>query len=130
RLNRRRPAPTPKRHANYLGAVKQMGQLPRRDDRQCFFGVADRHTLTTHPDPAVIRENAPEAVLDTIAAGVDPKKSVIFAQSSVPETCELYWLLGCLMPLGLLERATTFKDKSAKQPDNVKAGLLCYPVLM
>jgi tryptophanyl-tRNA synthetase len=115
---------------NYLGAMKQMGELSQREDRDCFFGIADLHTLTTHPDPEVIRKNAPEAVLDLLASGVDPRKSVVFAQSSVPETSELFWLLCCLMPLGLLQRATTFKDKSEKQPENVNAGLLAYPVLM
>ncbi len=115
---------------NYLGALKQMGELSRRDDRKCYFGIADLHTLTTHPDPAVVRENTPEAVLDILASGVDPARSVVYVQSSVPETSELFWLLCCLMPLGLLQRATTFKDKSEKQPENVNAGLLTYPVLM
>jgi tryptophanyl-tRNA synthetase len=115
---------------NYLGAIRQMGELSQRADRDCFFGIADLHTLTTHPDPGVVRANTPEAVLDMLASGVDPKRSVVFAQSSVPETSELFWLFCCLMPLGLLQRATTFKDKSEKQPENVNAGLLAYPVLM
>jgi tryptophanyl-tRNA synthetase len=115
---------------NYLGALRQMGELSRRADRRCFFGIADLHTLTTHPDPRTVRANTPEAVLDILASGVDPQRSVVFTQSSVPETSELFWLLCCLMPLGLLQRATTFKDKSEKQPENVNAGLLTYPVLM
>lgn len=115
---------------NYLGALRQMGELSRRDDRRCFFGIADLHTLTTHPDPKVVRDNTPEAVLDILASGVDPARSVVYVQSSVPETSELFWLLCCLMPLGLLQRATTFKDKSEKQPENINAGLLTYPVLM
>jgi len=115
---------------NYLGSMRQMGEMSQRADRRCFFGIADLHTLTTHPDPATIRANSPEAVLDMLASGVDAKQSVVFAQSAVPETSELFWLLCCLMPVGLLQRATTFKDKSAKQPDNVNAGLLTYPVLM
>jgi tryptophanyl-tRNA synthetase len=115
---------------NYLGAIQFWVELSRRADRRCFFGVADLHALTTHPDPDVIRRSTPELVFDAIAAGVDPKKDVVYAQSSVPETSELFWLLCCLMPVGLLQRATTFKDKSEKQPDNVNAGLLNYPVLM
>ena len=115
---------------NYLGAIRDMGALSQRSDRVCFFGAADLHTLTTHPDPETIRRNVPELVLDMLASGVDPKRSVVYAQSGVPETSELFWLLCCLMPLGLLQRATTFKDKSEKQPENVNAGLLTYPVLM
>ena len=115
---------------NYLGAIRDMAALSQRADRACFFGAADLHTLTTHPDPETIRKNVPELVLDMLASGVDPKRSVVYAQSGVPETSELFWLLCCLMPVGLLQRATTFKDKSEKQPENVNAGLLAYPVLM
>ena len=115
---------------NYLGAMRAYVEWSRREDLRCFIGVADLHTLTTHPDPETVRRYTPEFVLDILAAGVDPKRSVLYAQSAVPETSELFWLLCCLMPLGLLQRATTFKDKSAKQPDNVNAGLLTYPVLM
>jgi tryptophanyl-tRNA synthetase len=115
---------------NYLGSLRHMGELSARDDRRCFFGVADLHTLTTHPEPAVVRRYVPEIVLDILASGVDPRRSVVFTQSSVPETSELFWVLCCLMPLGLLQRATTFKDKSEKQPENINAGLLTYPVLM
>ncbi len=115
---------------NYLGAIRYWVELSERADRRCFFGVADLHALTTLPDPEAIRRYTPELVLDALAAGVDPSKSIVFAQSSVPETSELFWLLCCLMPLGLLQRATTFKDKSEKQPENVNAGLLNYPVLM
>jgi tryptophanyl-tRNA synthetase len=114
----------------YLGAIRDWARLSAQADRRCFLGVADLHTLTTHPDPETIRRYTPELVLDAIAAGVDPKKDILFAQSSVPETSELFWLLCCLMPLGLLQRATTFKDKSEKHPENVNAGLLNYPVLM
>ena len=115
---------------NYLGAYRQMAELSARDDRTCFYGVADLHTLTTHPNPAEIRRYAPGIVLDILASGVDPKRSILFMQSTVPETSELFWILSCLMPIGLLQRAVTFKDKSEKQPENVNAGLLAYPVLM
>jgi tryptophanyl-tRNA synthetase len=115
---------------NYLGAMRPFVELASREDLRCFVGIADLHTLTTHPDPDAVRRHTPEFVLDLLAAGVDPERSVLYLQSAVPETSELFWLLCCLMPLGLLQRATTFKDKSAKQPDNVNAGLLTYPVLM
>jgi len=115
---------------NYLGAYRQMAELSARDDRRCFFGVADLHTLTTNPNPSDIRRYAPGIVLDILASGVDPKRAVVFMQSSVPETYELFWILSCIMPMGLLQRAVTFKDKSEKQPENVNAGLLTYPVLM
>jgi tryptophanyl-tRNA synthetase len=115
---------------NYLGAMRPYVEWSQREDLRCFIGIADLHTLTTHPDPVAVRERTPEFVLDLLAAGVDPARSILYAQSSVPETSELFWLLCCLMPLGLLQRATTFKDKSAKQPENVNAGLLAYPVLM
>jgi tryptophanyl-tRNA synthetase len=115
---------------NYLGAMRSYVEWSRREDLRCFIGIADLHTLTTHPDPETVRAYTPELVLDLLASGVDRERSVIYAQSTVPETTELFWLLSCLMPLGLLQRATTFKDKSAKQPENVNAGLLTYPVLM
>src|SRR5262245_43479543 len=70
----------------YLGAIQDWARLSQQADRRCFLGVADLHTLTTHPDPEAIRRYTPELVLDAIAAGVDPKKDILFAQSSVPET--------------------------------------------
>jgi tryptophanyl-tRNA synthetase len=115
---------------NYLGALRAYVEWSKREDLRCFIGVADLHTLTTHPDPDTVRTFTPEFVLDLLASGADPERSIIYAQSAVPETTELFWLFCCLMPLGLLQRATTFKDKSAKQPENVNAGLLTYPVLM
>ena len=115
---------------NYLGAMRDFVALSERDDRHCFFFVADLHTLTTLPDAAAIRGNIPEVVLSYLAAGIDPERSTIYTQSSVPETSELFWLFANLMPVGELLKSPTYKEKSAKHADNVNAGLLNYPVLM
>lgn len=115
---------------NYLGAVRHFVELSQDESRQCLFFVADLHTLTTLPDPEQITKNVPEIILDYIAAGIDYKRSIVFLQSSIPETSELYWLLCNLMPVGDLLRCPSFKDKKEKQSDNVNAGLLNYPVLM
>ncbi len=113
---------------NYLGAMKDFVAL--QDHYRCFFFVADYHTLTTHPDPQQLRENLPEIVLDYLAAGLDPEKVVIYAQSSVPQVAELCLLLSMVAYKGELERCATFKEKARQQPDNVNLGLLAYPVLM
>lgn len=107
---------------NLIGAVRHFVELSRDPDKQCLFFVADLHTLTTLPNPKAILSNLPEIVLDYIAAGVDLNNSILFAQSSVPETSELNWLLGNLMPVGDLERCPSYKDKVSKlegrkQPD-------------
>jgi len=131
---------------NYLGAVKQFAELSHDQTKLCIYFVADLHTLTTSFKEALkIKEYLPEIVLDYLAAGVDPKTSIIFAQSSVPETAELAWILSCITPLGDLFRVPTFKDKVAgiqktsggeKQERaedgyaGINAGLLNYPVLM
>lgn len=115
---------------NWFGAIQQFVQLQNDPLNQCFYFVADLHTLTTMPDPNQIRTHLPNIVLDYLAAGLDPNRSIIYTQSSVTETVELMWLLANLMPVGDLERAPSFKEKAAKQPDNVNAGLLNYPVLM
>ena len=113
---------------NLIGAMQNFP--PLQDVYQCYFFVADYHTLTTLPDPQLLRENLPEIVLDYLAAGLDPVKSVIFAQSSVPEITELATLLGMVSMVGELQRCPTFKEKVAKNPDNVNLGLFSYPVLM
>lgn len=113
---------------NYIGAM--LNFPPLQEDHQCFFFVADYHTLTTAPDPELLRSNLPEIVLDYLAAGLDPAKSIIFAQSSVPEITELATLLGMIATVGELQRCPTFKEKVAKSPDNVNLGLFSYPVLM
>lgn len=118
---------------NYLGAIKNFAVLSRDPTMRCFFFVANLHTLTTKTDPDDIKRDLKEIVLDFVASGVDPDNSVIFAQSSVPETCELSWLLACLAPVADLERMPHFKDKRDKKEalgEMINAGLLTYPVLM
>jgi len=113
---------------NYFGAMKNFP--PLQDSNRCFFFIADYHTLTTLEDPDDLRRNLPEIVLDYLATGLDPKKSVIFAQSSVPQIAELSLLLGMITQFALLERCPTFKEKKDKHPENINLGLFSYPVLM
>ncbi|MFH1162183.1 MAG: tryptophan--tRNA ligase [Candidatus Jorgensenbacteria bacterium] len=115
---------------NYLGALIRFARMSQDPNFRCFFFVADMHTLTTLKEAQQIREHLPNIVLDYLAAGVDPNRATIYVQSSVPQVAELAWYLACLTPVGDLERLPTFKDKRAKQPEDVNAGLLNYPVLM
>src|SRR3989344_8946495 len=115
---------------NYLGVLRRLGELSRDPDKQCFFFVADLHTLTTLKESADIRRHAPEMVRDIIAAGVDMERSVIYVQSDVPSVTELTWMLACITPDGELGSLPTFKDKAKKHSDDVNAGLRFYPVLM
>jgi len=115
---------------NYLGAMKNFVDLQNTEGYQCFYFVADYHTLTTNPDPDELKTNLPGIVLDYLAAGIDPEKSTLYAQSSVPELAELCLLIGMVTPIGELMRCPTFKEKARKQPDNVNHGLFTYPVLM
>jgi len=96
----------------------------------CYFFIADLHSLTTHPTPADMHGNVKQVLVEYLAAGIDPEKATIYLQSDVPETAELYLYLNMNAYLGELERSTSFKDKVRAQPDNVNAGLLTYPVLM
>ncbi|MBO4589782.1 MAG: tryptophan--tRNA ligase [Bacteroidaceae bacterium] len=113
---------------NYYGAVKSFVKL--QDEFNCYFFIADWHSLTTHPKPEDIRRSARTILAEYLACGLDPKKSTIYIQSDVPETIELYLYLNMNAYLGELERVTSFKEKARKQPDNVNAGLLTYPTLM
>ncbi len=115
---------------NYLGALERFARMSRDEKYECFFFVADMHTLTTLKEAEQIRADVPEIVLDYLAAGVDPNRAHIYIQSSVPQVAELAWYLSCLTPFGDLQRMPTFKDKASKQPEDVNAGLLNYPVLM
>lgn len=96
----------------------------------CFFFIADLHSLTTHPHPSDLHENVKTVLVDYLAAGIDPEKATIYVQSDIPEISELYLFLNMNAYLGELERSASFKDKVRSQPDNVNAGLLTYPVLM
>lgn len=113
---------------NYFGAVRNF--LKMQDDFNCFFFIADIHSLTTHPTPENLQSGVRQVLAEYLACGIDPEKATIFIQSDVPEISELYTLLNMNAYLGELERTTSFKDKARQNPDNVNAGLLTYPVLM
>jgi tryptophanyl-tRNA synthetase len=112
---------------NYFGAVRNYVRM--QDEFECFFMVADLHSLTTHPDTKELKNNIHRVLAENIACGLDPDKVALYCQSHVRETAELYLYLNMLSYIGELERTTTFKDKARLQPDNVNAGLLTYPVL-
>lgn len=113
---------------NYFGAIKNYVKM--QEDYNCYFFVADYHSLTTHPDPKDLRQNVFRVVAENIACGLDPEKVVLYAQSDIPEIPELYLILNMLAYKGELEKVPTFKDKVRQSPENVNAGLLTYPVLM
>lgn len=113
---------------NYFGAMQNYVKM--QDDYNCYFFVADYHSLTTHPDPKDLRANVYRVVAENVACGLDPDKVALYAQSDLPEIPELYLMLNMMAYKGELEKVPTFKDKVRTQPDNVNAGLLTYPVLM
>jgi len=113
---------------NYFGAVKNFVKM--QEENNCFFFVADYHALTTHPKPENLHDNIKKVLSEYLAAGLDPEVATLYIQSDVPEIIELYLILNMNAYVGELERTTTFKEKIRKQPENVNAGLLTYPVLM
>jgi tryptophanyl-tRNA synthetase len=113
---------------NYFGAVNNF--LKMQENYNCYFFIADYHSLTTHPHPADLHGNVRQILAEYLAAGLDPEKATIYIQSDLPEVAELTLLMGMNAYLGELERTTSFKEKARKQPDNVNAGLLTYPILM
>ncbi len=113
---------------NYFGALVNF--IKMQNEANCFFFIADYHSLTTHPDPTILNGNVRNILSEYLASGLDPEKSTIFVQSDCPEVAELSLLLSMHSYVGELERTASFKDKIRKQPDNVNAGLLTYPVLM
>ncbi|MBD1425891.1 tryptophan--tRNA ligase [Sphingobacterium arenae] len=113
---------------NYYGALSNFVKM--QHEYNCFFFIADLHSLTTHPTPEHLNRTVREVVVEYLAAGIDPEQSTIYVQSDVPEVAELYLYMNMNAYLGELERATAFKDKVRANPDNVNAGLLTYPVLM
>jgi tryptophanyl-tRNA synthetase len=115
---------------SYLGAVKHFVDFQKQQDNHCLYFIADFHTLTTLDNPAELRGNLIEIVKDYLAAGLDPEKSIIYAQSSIPEIATLAMYLGMMQPLGELQRIPTFKDLVRKNPDHVTHGIISYPVLM
>ena len=112
---------------NYFGAMRNYVRM--QEDYDCYFFVADWHSLTTHPDTKELRENVLRVIAENIAAGLDPGKVCLYVQSAIPEIAELYLYLNMLAYKGELEKTATFKDKVRMQPENVNAGLLTYPVL-
>lgn len=113
---------------NYFGALRNFIQM--QNEHNCFFFIADYHSLTTHPTPHDLHGNVRQILVEYLAAGLDPEKATLYIQSDVPETAELYLFLNMNAYIGELERCTSFKDKIRQQPQNVNAGLLTYPTLM
>lgn len=112
---------------NYLGAIKNW--VDYLDDYDCLFGIVDMHAITMPYVPAKLRANTLDCIAQYVACGLDPEKCGIFIQSQVGIHADLAWILGCLCPLGQLERMTQYKDKSKRQGHTVGAGLLYYPIL-
>ena len=113
---------------NYLGAVKNWAELPEQFD--CYYFMADLHTITVRQDPKELRRRSTAQLAQYIACGLDPEKNTLFLQSHVHEHAELGWILNCYTMFGELSRMTQFKDKSAKNADNINGGLFTYPALM
>jgi len=113
---------------NYFGAIRNYVKM--QDDYNCYFFVADYHSLTTHPKPQDLKTNVFRVAAENMACGLDPNKVILYAQSDLPEIPELYLILNMLAYQGELEKVPTFKEKVRQHPDNVNAGLLTYPVLM
>lgn len=113
---------------NYLGAIKNWAA--RADEFDCYYFMADMHTITVRQDPAALRRRTLEQLAQYIACGLDPEKNTLFIQSHVSAHAELGWVLNCYTMFGELSRMTQFKDKSAKNADNINGGLFTYPALM
>ncbi|MDO7743457.1 MAG: tryptophan--tRNA ligase [Pedobacter sp.] len=121
--------PTGKLHlGNYFGAVSNFVKM--KHEYNCYFFIADLHSLTTHPTPGDLHGYVKHVLVEYLACGIDPEATTIYIQSDVPEVTELYLYLNMNAYMGELERSTSFKDKVRSQPDNVNAGLLTYPSLM
>lgn len=117
---------------NYLGAIGPAIELAERPENSSFLFIADLHALTIAPDPAALTEQTYSIAATWLAMGLDPERVVFYRQSDIPEVTQLAWFLSCVLPLGLLKRAHSFKDSRQKgtAEDDIKAGLFSYPVLM
>jgi len=123
--------PTNRLHlGNYLGALRNWVKLQDEGDNECLYGVVDLHAITVPYDPEELKQSTREIAAAYIAAGVDPKQSYIFVQSSVPAHSQLQWLFATIAQMGKLERMTQFKDKAGKHKERASVGLFAYPVLM
>lgn len=114
---------------NYFGAIKPMVELQEKKDNELFVFVADLHAFTSHPEPKTFAQNLHNGVIDWLSLGINPEKTVFYRQSDIRAHTELFWILLNHAPMGLLERAHSFKDKTAKGI-SPNAGLFTYPVLM
>ena len=115
---------------NYLGAIKNFVELNNDDKNDCIFCVVDLHAITVKQDPKELRDNIRETVATFIACGINPEKSIIFNQSTVPAHSEAAWLLSCVARMGWLNRMTQFKEKAGKDKEKASIGLYSYPILM
>lgn len=115
---------------NYVGALKNWVNLQQTDEYECYFMLADLHTITVRQTPKDFRKNAMDLLALFIASGIDPEKSPVFFQSHIPAHLQLSWVLTCNTYMGELSRMTQFKDKSKKHEGNINAGLFTYPSLM
>ncbi len=113
---------------NYFGALRNF--ISMQNEHNCYFFIADYHSLTTHPTPQDLHGNVRQILVEYLAAGLDPEKATLYVQSDVPEVSELYLFLNMNAYIGELERCTSFKDKIRQQQNNINAGLLTYPTLM
>ena len=113
---------------NYLGAIKNFVSM--QNNYNCFFCIVDLHAITVKQDPKLLKRNTLEVAAAYIASGIDPKKSVVFNQSSVPAHTELAWIFNCVSRMGWLSRMTQFKDKAGQDKENASSGLFIYPNLM
>lgn len=121
--------PTGRQHiGNYIGAIQNYVAL--QEEYDCIYCIVDIHALTSLEETKLLQYNIREMMLDWLAAGLDPNKSILFVQSDVPEVMELHTLLSMTTPLGWLLRVPTFKEKARSQPHNINYGLVGYPVLM
>ena len=112
---------------NYMGALKQWVSM--QDDHDCLYMIVDLHAITVRQDPKQLAEACLDGLSLYLACGIDPQKSTLFLQSHVPEHAQLSWVLNCYAQMGELNRMTQFKDKSAKNENNINVGLYSYPVL-
>lgn len=113
---------------NYLGSIKNFKSL--QNQYECFFNVADLHSITVPQEPKLLRERTLDLMAIFLASGLEPEKSTLFVQSHVPQHAELSWVLSCMSYMGQLSRMTQFKEKSQKSEENLNVGLFTYPVLM
>ncbi len=115
---------------NYLGAIKNFVELNNDGSNECIFCVVDLHAITVKQNPKELKKNIRETVATFIASGIDPKKSIIFNQSSIAAHAEGAWIFSCIARMGWLNRMTQFKEKAGKDKEKASIGLYSYPILM